>query len=99
VSDEPRVVEQAPERQLAAAAVDAWYREETDLPVCGESDRQRMLRDHAATLALIGLAVERDGQQHHRDGVTVRLSPDLVRAALAAVDVSPGHTIADTPGH
>jgi hypothetical protein len=70
---------------LAVAALAAWERDETDdLPAVETAD-QEMLRDHAATLALIGLTMQETADLT-RDPVTVRLAPDLVANALKAAN-------------
>jgi hypothetical protein len=70
-------------RYLAVAALAARERNETDDLAAIETEEQEMLRDHAATLALIGLAMQ-ENADFTRDPVTVRLTPDLVANALRA---------------
>lgn len=72
-------------RYLAMAALAAWEREETDDLPAIETAEQEMLRDHAATLALVGLAMQENADLT-RDPVTVRLMPDLVANALKAAN-------------
>ena len=69
-------------RDLAQAAVAAWRRDESDQPASPETEDQRMVRDHAATLALIGLAVL-NNTDLVSESIEVSLSPELVAAALA----------------
>lgn len=65
---------------VASAAVLAWERDEEDLPPEQETPDQWLLRDAAATLALIGLSIQERGV-HMPDGrVRVQLEADLLRA-------------------
>jgi hypothetical protein len=66
-------------RSLAEAAVAAWDREETD-GVGEESREEYELRDDAAELALIGLAVHDRGVW---DGEEVVVDLDVIQAAAA----------------
>jgi hypothetical protein len=85
-SDLPTVAVRLPSA-LARAAVAAWQRDDE-----GEADpesyEQRVVRYRAATVALIGLAVEQRGQAEG-DDVVVELSPDLIGNAVAAADELP----------
>ncbi|GHE84562.1 hypothetical protein GCM10017786_15360 [Amycolatopsis deserti] len=67
-------------RALADAAVAAWQRDETE-PVAVETPEQWALRDRAADLALIGLAVSERGRP---DGEFVTVDLDLGTAGAAA---------------
>ncbi|GIF69133.1 hypothetical protein Ais01nite_71680 [Asanoa ishikariensis] len=69
--------------ELAAAALAAWHRDEDDDLASPESARQSTLREHAATLALIGLTVEKRGSDT-AGGVSVQLRANLVAEARAA---------------
>lgn len=66
--------------QLADAAVDAWARDECEVSALEETLEQRQARQDAATLALIGLAVE----NARRDGVAVTIQAGAVTEAVAA---------------
>ncbi|GGY07038.1 hypothetical protein GCM10010384_09250 [Streptomyces djakartensis] len=68
---------------LAEAAVAAWNREETTEPPQETPDRHA-LRDAAAELALIGLAIEERGRREG-EGVTVELDVASAGAAARAV--------------
>jgi hypothetical protein len=70
-------------RALAEAAVAAWDRDESD-EVGEETHEQYAVRDHAAELALIGLAISQSGRW---DGDEVVVELD-VAAAGAAVRAS-----------
>jgi hypothetical protein len=72
-------------RDLADAAVAAWDRDEEDQLPDVETDRQATLRDHAATLALIGLAIQKRGVGSS-DEVHVQLRQEQVVAAIVAAD-------------
>ncbi|MFY1614950.1 hypothetical protein [Micromonospora sp. WMMD736] len=66
-------------RSLAESAVAAWNREE--LGGIGEESREEYeLRDDAAELALIGLAI---GERGVRDGEDVVVDLDVVQVAAA----------------
>ncbi|OXM67547.1 MULTISPECIES: hypothetical protein [Amycolatopsis] len=67
-------------RALAEAAVAAWQRDETE-PVGAETPEQWALRDLAAELALIGLAVTERGRA---DGEFVTVDLDVGSAGAAA---------------
>ena len=76
-------------RDLAVAAVAAWSREELDEPADPESKEQRLVRAHAAALALIGLVIlERSDASS--DPVLVSLDVDLIAEAVAAGHASAG---------
>ena len=62
----------------------AWERIEEDEAPSRETDWQQMLRDDAATLALIGLAVERAGDPFSGDTVRVELDQEILSSAAAA---------------
>ncbi|WP_435583425.1 hypothetical protein [Amycolatopsis thermoflava] len=66
-------------RALAEAAVAAWQRDETG-PVAPETPEQWVLRDRAAELALIGLAVSERGRP---DGEFVVVDLDVAAAGAA----------------
>jgi hypothetical protein len=72
-------------RNIADEAVAAWRREEDPGELTNETDEQRSLRDDAATLALIGMAVEESGIE---DGDHVRFKLDAwtLGTALNAAD-------------
>ena len=77
-------------RRLAAEAVRAWQRDETE-PAGAETAEQAIVRAFAAALALIGVAVEERGTTDG-DDVLVSLSPQQIAAALFAFEgVSDGH--------
>ncbi|MDO3647726.1 hypothetical protein [Nocardia mangyaensis] len=67
---------------LAEAAVAAWNRDETG-EIGEETPDQYALRDRAAELALIGLAISERGQLDG-DHVAVELHPASVAAAILA---------------
>lgn len=73
--------------RLAAKAALAWSRDELD-PAGPESGEQAVVRSFAATLALIGLAVE---QQHQAgdDDIVVTLAPEQIAGALFAAERVP----------
>jgi hypothetical protein len=74
--------------ELARRAAQAWQRDdEQDDSLARESRAQAAIRDKAATLALIGLAITESGR-HDGAEVVVRLSADLVGGAVAAADDS-----------
>ncbi|NIH80165.1 hypothetical protein [Amycolatopsis viridis] len=84
---EQRITVRLP-RELAAAAVAAWRRDETEpagAEAGAETPQQWMLRDRAADLALIGLAIDERGRTDG-DGsvVTVDLDLDAAGAAVRA---------------
>ncbi|WP_031079197.1 hypothetical protein [Streptomyces sp. NRRL S-118] len=69
-------------RPVAEAAVAAWERDEADDPG-EESHEQYALRDRAAELALIGLAISQRGRWE-RDELVIDLDVDSAGAALRA---------------
>ncbi|MFJ8589260.1 hypothetical protein ACIRD2_32010 [Streptomyces sp. NPDC093595] len=69
-------------RPVAEAAVAAWQRDETDGPG-EESQEQHALRDEAAELALIGLAITERGRWEG-DELVVDLDVESAGAALRA---------------
>ena len=75
--------------QLARVAVEAWERDEADI-IGSEDTEQRLARNRAGALALIGLAIAERGKS---DGssVVVRLSSDLVTDAIRAFDDPAAH--------
>jgi hypothetical protein len=82
----PKIEVRLPEH-LAQQAVAAWERDES---LSGgtqgsESARQHRLRYHAATLALIGLALTQDGRWHG-DQAIVELDSAFIGIAIAAAD-------------
>lgn len=72
--------------EWADAAMAAWLRDETaeQRTTEQETDEQRRVRDAAATLALIGLAVQRARER----GNDLSLHPDTIAEAVAAADRS-----------
>jgi hypothetical protein len=69
---------------LARAAVEAWeYNAREDIKE--ETLEQRVERNQAGAVALIGLAVSEHGR-NNGDEVVVELSPGLIGAALDAAD-------------
>ncbi|MDQ0753057.1 hypothetical protein QF034_007288 [Streptomyces africanus] len=66
-------------RALAEAAVAAWEREENDAPA-EETPERYALRDRAAELALIGLAITERGRW---EGEEVAVDLDLASAGAA----------------
>lgn len=73
-------------RRLAMEAVAAWDRTEED-PLEPESPEQAIVRAFAATLALIGLAVERADIAGEGD-VSVALTPQQVAGSVFAAELS-----------
>jgi hypothetical protein len=73
-------------RHLATAAVDGWERDDSgeNLP-SSESPEQAAVRDRGASLALIGLSIQRDGVEEG-DEVVVELDAWFVGNALNAAD-------------
>ncbi|WP_067545478.1 hypothetical protein [Nocardia crassostreae] len=67
---------------LAEAAVAAWNRDETD-ELGAETPDQHALRERAAELALIGLAISERGRREG-DDMVVELHVGSVAAAMAA---------------
>ena len=72
-------------RRLADLAVAAWQREESDGERHEETSEQATARDEAATLALIGLAIEETGVSSGND-VVFKVDAWLVGNALSAAD-------------
>jgi hypothetical protein len=70
---------------LAMEALAAWERTEED-PVGPESPEQTIVRAFAATLALIGLAVEQTGIAGE-DDVSVSLTPQQVAGSVFAAEL------------
>ncbi|APE34660.1 hypothetical protein BOX37_12630 [Nocardia mangyaensis] len=68
---------------LAEAAVAAWNRDETG-ETGEETPDQYAIRDRAAELALIGLAISERGHLDGDDVVVVELHPTSVAAAILA---------------
>ncbi|MFJ8085888.1 hypothetical protein ACIQ6Y_35595 [Streptomyces sp. NPDC096205] len=66
-------------QELADAAVAAWERDERQAPD-RETPEQHRLRDHAAELALIGLAISERGR---REGGAVLVDLDIAAAGAA----------------
>lgn len=77
-------------RELAEAAVAAWQRDEPAGPGSGgpESARRHALRDQAAELALIGLAISERGRREGTD-VVVDLDIAAAGAAVRAAEQEP----------
>lgn len=67
---------------LAEAALAAWSRDEQQPLAPDETAEQRQVRMDAATLALIGLAVENARSQ----GVPVTIHSETLAEAIAAAD-------------
>jgi hypothetical protein len=72
-------------RHLAEQAVAAWEREDNESPVGGETCEQRVERQRAGTLALIGLSIT-DRGRWEGDDVVVELDPVFVGLAIDAAD-------------
>lgn len=73
-------------RDLADAAVRAWERTDSDATgLETETCEQRVLRQRAGALALIGAALEDRGRED-RDEVVVRLAAWFIGDALNAAD-------------
>jgi hypothetical protein len=68
---------------LAAAAVAAWERDEVEALASPETQGQKGLRNDAAALALIGLAIKRQADLAV-DPVVAKLDASLVGQATAA---------------
>ena len=74
------------DHRLADQAVAAWQREEDEGDLQGETAEQQCIRDQAASLALIGLAIDETGLE---DGDEVVFEVDawlIGRAPSAAED-------------
>ncbi|MGH4035730.1 hypothetical protein ACQB60_43305 [Actinomycetota bacterium Odt1-20B] len=71
-------------RDLAEAAAAAWARDEREPSDSAESVAEHQLRDQAAELALIGLAVTERGVHDGDGAVVVDLDLTSVAAALRA---------------
>jgi hypothetical protein len=69
---------------LADVSLAAWAREDDEAPAY-ETAEQRIYRDRAADLALVGLSIEARGRRDG-DAVVVDLSADLLVAAIQAAD-------------
>ncbi len=84
---QPTEIEVRIPRALAAAAVEAWSRDDDGevADLSGETCEQRMVRHRAATLALIGVSVENGGRLDG-DEVLVTLSSWFIGDALNAAD-------------
>ena len=74
-------------RHLAEQAVAAWEREDNGSPVHGETCEQRLERQRAGTLALIGLSIT-DRGRWDGDEVVVELDAVFVGLAIDAIDDS-----------
>jgi len=70
---------------LAKQALAAWSRDETEAAPASESVEQYLLRHRAATLALIGQAIEDTGRPDG-EAVIVELDVVLVGSALDTAD-------------
>ena len=77
---------------LARQAVAAWERDDKDSAQLPESEHERILRHHAGTLALIGLAITQAGRWDG-DQMVVKLDPAFIGMAITAADDQP-----DAPG-
>jgi hypothetical protein len=75
-------------RVLAEKAVAAWERDGEEGSPAPEDYEQRVQRDRAATLSLIGLSIT-DYGRWESDAVVVELSPDLIGNAVSASDDLP----------
>ena len=83
----PGVVVRLPSA-LADRAAAAWDRDDGGGPLGPENAADRLRRDRAATLALIGAAV-RDRGRREGDEVVVELGADLITQAVDAADDIP----------
>src|SRR3954452_7846943 len=84
--------------RLASAAVEAWREHPDEVVPQSETPEQRTARLRAWTLALLGSVVSERGRTEG-DEVVVRLSGDVLDAALAAADYPLGMTFANSgPG-
>ncbi len=72
-------------RQLADKAVAAWHREDEPGELPHETSHQRSTRDGAATLALIGAAIEETGVEDG-DQVVFKLDAWVLGNTLEAAD-------------
>jgi hypothetical protein len=72
-------------RRLAADALAAWERTEED-PIGPESPEQEIMRAFAATLALIGLAVEQTDITGEGE-VSISLTPQQVAGSVFAAEL------------
>lgn len=72
-------------RNLADEALAAWQRDDEGDELANESPEQQRIRDQAATLGLIGLAIESTGIADG-DDVVFRLGAWIVGNALTAAD-------------
>ncbi len=70
-------------RATADEALAAWQREDDEQEPSGETAEQRMVRDQAASLALIGLAVDETGIGDG-DEVIAKVDAWLIGKALSA---------------
>ena len=84
--DLPRITVRLPSA-LAQAALEAWQDDDEGGPD-PENYEQRAIRHRAATLALIGLAVEQTGREDG-DAVVVELTPNEIGNAFDAADDLP----------
>jgi hypothetical protein len=84
-------------RGLALAALAAWRRDESEELAQPETPWQAAVRGHAATLALIGLALEQ-GTEIGYGPVTVYLDEDLIHQALAATLPASDSPASRSPG-
>lgn len=78
--------------ELAEHAAAAWDRDDVG-PLGPEDAAARLVRNRAATLALIGAAVRERGRQEG-DGVVVDLGVELIAQALDAAE-NVGEDVAD----
>ena len=85
-TDLPRITVRL-QSALAQAALEGWQHDDEGGPD-PESFEQRAIRHRAATLALIGLAVEQSGREEG-DAVVVELTPNEIGNAFDAADDLP----------
>jgi len=75
-------------KPLAEQAVAAWQRRDSEGPLGEETCEQRVQRQRAGTLALIGLSIAERGQWVGND-VVVELDPVFIGLAIDAADDLP----------
>jgi hypothetical protein len=80
LSKQPTKIRVVLPRQLADAAVAAWERDDNDVPLAADANR-----DAAASLALIGLSITETGEPDG-DRVSADLDAWFVGDALRAAD-------------
>jgi len=77
-------------RNLAELAVAAWERDDGEGPLDPETYEQSRQRNHAGTLALIGLSITERGRWEG-DEVVVELDPVFIGNAVDAADDLPSN--------